>query len=474
MSSVGHIANDRQTKLQIRGISKICLNPKIPVLPLSPGPTGFVELCIKGFVPHTQIFYIATHYNISARGPDIHITSRSPRLDGLAAEIIQHITNALEPADLCSLRLVSRETERKTLQSFTAIYFSTLMTDSRVRDISRLKSISESSHFAKSIKCLHITELERPDLSSQSCASSRQTSAHLPEQLVGARLLKYILVKKLVNRRSFKFDVRYIDSVSVDHHHLFTYDAVEAVLSVIAETGLPVKSFSMDWDFKRHAFGLDTEWLQQCVCQEPQFLAGWAHLEELHLRIGIKGDRHDWVQGLISHAPRLRKLGLAVDYRDGVAIHSILSIASPPRIEELSLNYAFIDADCISKLSLQYHGCLRSLFLNKLVVDTNVTWARTLLTLKDNFPHLESFSILDPWERRVAKSLLGGPELPIFSRLPQLPIVPGSEIFEGGIRKAERRVSDALKRPFTLMYCCTGQNVEGVSYQGSDMINSYQ
>lgn len=227
----------------------------------------------------------------------------SSNLPTLAVEIVQFVASTLEPTDLFSLRRACRELYRKTLHYFGLTYFTTIKTDLT----QRLQAISESEHLAQHVEGLHIKS--KDGTLGRGFQWHRHHSGHLTAPFVNTDLLRDVFVKKLVKCRSFHLDVYDEVQQREETDFLIPGDAVGIVLSIVAEINLAIRSFSVESE-SRETGRLDTKRLQIPLCRQPQFIAAWAHLEELVLEYGMTCVQYDWALDLISYAPRLRKLSL--------------------------------------------------------------------------------------------------------------------------------------------------------------------
>lgn len=395
----------------------------------------------------------------------------SSKLPTLAVEIVQLITSTLESTDLLSVRLVCRELNRKSLHHFIVTCFATVRTDLTPKSLQRLQNISESKHLAQHVEALHIKNVD--GTLERGFQWLRHPSGQLAASLVGADLLRDILVNKLVKCRSFHIDgydeVEQRDGTDF----LIPGDAVGIVLSLVAETNLAIRSFTLE-SKKGSAGRLDTKRLQMPLCRRSQFIAAWTHLEELVLDYSMTCDQHDWALDLISYAPRLRKLSLRFfpEYPDSTSsfMERLTSAHSFLGLQDFSLESADVTVEIISRFLIQNRDTVRALSFRHVAIENGGAWATVLESMKGNFPRLESLSVFWLKEHRSEK----WPRV-IFSGLAEYPAVPGSETrrsSDGRLRSDSRQVK-SLEQPINLTYWYLygGRRVLSASYLGPGIDN---
>ena len=395
----------------------------------------------------------------------------SSKLPTLAVEIVQLLAGTLEPTDLFSVRLVCRTLNRKTLHYFALTYFATVRTDLTPKSLQRLQNISESDHLAQYVKALHIKHVD--GTLGRGFQWHRHPSGYLAAPVVDADLLRDILVNKLVRCRSFRIDGYDEVQQRDETDFLIPGDAVEIVLSIVAEANLAIRSFTIESE-KGSTSRLDTKRLQMPLCRRPQFIAAWAHLEELVLDYTMTYDQHDWALDLVSYAPRIRILSLRFysEYPDSIcSFMERLTSAHPfSGLQDFSLGSAYVTVEIISKFLLENRDTLHALSFRHVTIEDGGTWATVLEGMKGNLPCLESLSIFWLKEHRSEEwSRI------IFSKLAKNPAVPGSEERKpsNGRLKSDSRLVKSLERPVKLTYRWLRgeERVLSASYMGPGMDN---
>ena len=383
----------------------------------------------------------------------------SSRVLTLPTEIIELIATFVELADLRSLRLVCREINRKTLNSFGLANFATIQTDLSYKSLERIRSISNCEHFAIHVQRLHVKD--SPDgIIGQGFDWPRQLSGCLAGNLNGTDLLRDLLSRRLLNCRSFliysydEYEPRH------DTDRLVPSDAVGLILSIVAEADLALRSFTVQ--SSHHGNGrLDTPRLQMPLSQTPKFIKAWSQIEELVLDYAITSDQWDWVLHLISSVLKLRKLSLGFYEGDTSFMQRLSSLHELNRLEELRLGSASVTVDAITSLLLKNRDTLHSLSLQYIALDDEGKWSTVLENMKSQFPQLQNLVLF--WLRQGTNN-----GRIIFSKLLKYPVIPGSEVRRPDRLKYDSRRIESMEDPIRLRYWGTRQMVVGVEYRGKE------
>ena len=383
----------------------------------------------------------------------------SSTFPSLAIELIELIATFLELADISSLRLVSRELNRKTLNTFGLANFATIQTDLSYKSLERLQSISKSEHFALHVRRLGVKQTPS-GIIGQGFDWPRHSSGCLAENLQGADLLREILSQRLLSCRSFL--IHSYDECGPHHdiESLVPSDAVGLVLSIVAKTGLPLRSFIIQSNHNGNG-RLDTPRLQMPLSQTSKFVKAWSQIEELVLHYGITSDQYEWVLHLCSSALRLRKLSLTFDEGDASFLQQLSSLHGLNRLEELEIGGPLmVTMDAITLLLSQNRDNLHSLSLSNSAMDDESKWSTLFENMKDQLPQLRNLVLF--WLKQGTESWRIA-----FSKLRKYPVVPGSEIRGPNQRlKYDSRQIESIECPIRLRYWGIGQMVVGVEYHG--------
>ena len=416
----------------------------------------------------------------------------SSQMSSLAVEVIEFISAFLEPADLRSLRLVCRGINRKTLRYFALANFATVQTDFSRKSLQRLQSISESEHLAVHVQCLQIMhrmdgklgqgldwrphqgnllvdQLDGPGVPRNGLVKRllkcrlfhiNSYDEYNLRREKGSLLLRDILVKRLLKCRSFHINSYDEYDFRRETGTLLPSDAVGIVLSVVAEANLAIRSFTV----KSSPDGngrLDTQRLRMPLCHTPQFIAAWAHVKELILDYKMSFDQYDWILFLISSAPQLRKLLLVFYDTDSLFMERLSSLHVLDKVENLSLRFAHVLVDSISRLLLNNRETVHSLSLQYATIENGGKWATVLRSMKGQLPRLENLSLFGLKEQT-------GDGHVFFSKLASRPVVPTSKVYAPGYRLiSDSHLLEQVEEPVRLIYWGGRRRVVGIEYHGT-------
>ena len=179
---------------------------------------------------------------------------------------------------------------------------------------------------------------------------------------------------------------------------LLPSDVIGIILSVIAETDLPVKSFFVYYN----NIGLSSvgaRRLQMSVCQRPRFRNAWKTVEELDLEHSLTPDTFEWAKDLVLHPTSLKKLRLHFDFDQTTSF--IGDLLAFPRIfqglQEFRLGRANVTVNMLSSILNEACTNLRVLSFWHVYLQES-TWVAILEQIRDSVPLLESISINLPKE----------------------------------------------------------------------------
>lgn len=343
------------------------------------------------------------------------------QLSLLAVEIIETIASSLDRTDLCAVRLTCKDLNRKTFHHFGRTCFTSVQTDLSHSSMQKLQSISQTEQLKHLVRKLTIDK--RNDhlglgfhwYRAKGCDLSRYVDTCLSP---GVQMLRDVL-SNLVNCRSFK--IRSLGGTE-DHYeseYLLPSDAIDIIHSIVAEIGLPVKSFHIAYGSRG---SVDAKRLQMQLCQQPGFIAAWQKIEELRLEHYLTSDNLDWAQDLVLQTVSLKKLSLHFGYDFSTSfIESLLSSPMLLRgLQELKLGCIHVTGDMLSTLLLHCRSNLRKLSLWHIYIEFG-TWVQILTELR-TFQLLENISVDWPTEYRNEEIFRLQ-----FPALDNNPLVPGSE-----------------------------------------------
>ncbi|KAL9619923.1 MAG: hypothetical protein Q9160_005480 [Pyrenula sp. 1 TL-2023] len=316
----------------------------------------------------------------------------------LPTEVIQCIAHNADPSVLLSLRLTCRTLSSQIARCFARVWFASTRADLTPKSLQKLQDISQSNHLRE-----HVEELVIPctlkNIPSQDLARvlswPRSPNGRLddPGNLLCVKKLQKLLLAGLTNCRSFR-----IEGFAALHYYdpdcLWPNDVVNIILTIIAETGIHIRSFDLDFQ----GYGPKTQRFDVRTCQQPGFREAWAHVKHLRLAFGVTRTSNSlqFVTDLLTHARHLQVLSLRPDrdYAGKLLSRYLSSREVPLHLRELYLHNACVDADCISRLLVASRESLRKVLFSFVYVRVeDDSWARILNHLRNQFPHLDSFEL---------------------------------------------------------------------------------
>lgn len=303
-------------------------------------------------------------------------------LASIASEVVELIAAFLEPSDLCSLRLACRDLSTKSHRVFASAHFECLTTDLTVKNLQRLQSVADCSHFSPFVRCLRVKQTEK-----EFEQRSRQPSGCVAQPQAAAETLYNLLSTRLLQCASIIFDTWTESEPSED---IFTpSDAIWLLLSIVAQANLRLYSITIQsqaYTSRR----LNTPLLQLSSFQTPQFAKSWSQLESLVLDFDIQPDQWNWIRSLISSTQTLRKLSLDF-FCEAPTIY--LDPLPLTHLEELSLVRPIVKSDVLLSLLLNNRTTLRSLHIRDTTLDGH--WPEVFQRMTGCFPHLHKLDVFD-------------------------------------------------------------------------------
>jgi hypothetical protein len=170
-------------------------------------------------------------------------------------------------------------------------------------------------------------------------------------------------------------------------------DVVAIVLYIIAESGLPVRSFVSDF-FAFGASSVEINRQHLASYQNLEFKSGWSQLQELFLRQSMMPQQIDWVQSLISAAPNLRCLTL--DFGSemlNMFFNQASSREKLPKLQELNISSINFHRDSLFEFLFRFGDSLRILPLTHFSLDLTRTWKSSFKLLRARLQALGTISV---------------------------------------------------------------------------------
>lgn len=368
-------------------------------------------------------------------------------LPTLPVEVIEAITDTLNPTDLSCLRLSCKEINQKTLHRFGQACFTTLRTDLTHDNLQRLQSVSKSEKFRHFVRTLVIKagddglgrglywhRLECGDHSG--CVEAWLSS--------GVQLLQDIL-KGMTECNSFHIHSFGGIEEYYGTEYLLPSDAVGIILFVIAETGLPIKSFFLDFR-NRGSGSVDAKRLQMSLCQRPTFRNAWKPIKELRLEHSLTLETFDWAKDLVLHTTSLKRLSLHFDFDHTTSF--IGNLLAYPHVfqglQEFKLGCAHVTVNMLSSILIDSHSNLLVLSFWHVYLQEG-TWVAVLEQLPGSLPLLESINV--DWPKEYSNEEIVHIQFPA---LEDNGVVPGSNGRKFELRykkwKAQKRIWGASYR----------------------------
>ena len=387
-----------------------------------------------------------------------------------AVEIIEFIADALNHRDLCSLRLVCKALNQRTLHSF-GNSCSTVRTDLSRKSVQKLQDLSENALMRRRVQSLVVKSSSTCrdkwfDDPEEELALKGNPSKYLETPLSTTWMLRDILAARLVNCRSFRIRGPGETYDSSTAAYVTPSDVVGIILAIIAKDSLAVKSFCIDLGLDEGRSVLNAARIGMPLRKQPGFRLGWAHLEELLFEYSMQERESDWALDLILRAPELQKLSLNC-YGCFPLIRRLTNEVRPPRLRYLKLVHATFTLGQISNVLMNCHDSLRELNLRFVRLGYGSNWVTVFRDLKDDFPLLDSISLFWITEETTTRY----PNYVFFPTLSDNPMVPGTAVKRAP--SSDCRLVGPLKLPVRLTYkkksWCADVGVVGVHYEGPHM-----
>ncbi|KAE8386696.1 hypothetical protein BDV23DRAFT_187004 [Aspergillus alliaceus] len=335
------------------------------------------------------------------------------RLSILPEELVEQIASLLDPRglSLCNMRLTCVHLYNKTLHRFGCTVLHTIRTDLNAYGLQRLVELADDSRLRDYVHVLFIAQLPTVQMGTGLAWTRDDSGVMNVGQQLGARWLRRALLS-MVNCKSFVVQLNYAWERAKDLPFGPT-DSITIILSIIAEAGIAVKSFSVFSQPGMNIFAfnnVDGRRLHLPLLEEPAFIKAWAHIEKLRFDHNLIPDKvAQWVVKLIALAPNLKSLEIGFDY--SVKAQLLMArLATDPGSELRELRFInAVEMKCDHLLTFLRFSrrTLRSLKLEHLQL-VNGSW----IDLLDELPQ---FSLLDDltlsWLSTGPKTILHFPSL---------------------------------------------------------------
>lgn len=328
--------------------------------------------------------------------------SPSPLL-ALPTEVVELIALEVEPSDLLKLRRACKILCSKTNHVFAQEYFATLRTDLGPRSIQTLYGISRTQHLRGFVKRLVIGEMKDKGhgYQRQLLWCPRQSKSYLldTDRLLWFDVLEDVVVNAFTNCRSFCIE-SWGDGLDVQDEDLQPADAVQALFSIIANTGIHVKSLDFsefnNWDPEVGKMLFDLS-----VCRQPKVQEALSNVQDL--RFSWKWECHDameLVAELLANTSSLSSLYLGIEddygqFLDWKAEETFLAQS----LQELHLQDLGLR---INEFFLYFGPCrgtLLNLSLRFCILQEGDSFGAFILRIRNEFSRLEIIDVYHCYQR---------------------------------------------------------------------------
>ncbi|KAG8531957.1 uncharacterized protein KY384_003593 [Bacidia gigantensis] len=320
----------------------------------------------------------------------------------LPTEILESIASLLNPANLCNLRSANKAVCKKVSASFGKACFATLSTDLSSQSLEKLDRVAATDHLRLHVQTLFLSYGHQSEFGN-GLKWSRHQEGYLEKVQPSSQPLEDLLINKLPNCHSVYIN-SFQDSGDLTGE-LSVTDVVCIILSIIARSGLRIKSFTIDlcgqhpWNTSRGSGHLYAGRLPPYLdWQTSTFAEAWACLEELHFHQDLDPQITSFTRELIQLASGLKVLSLTGSYDDHSTIHPILRLKRP-NLQKLYLRSAYIPQRLLLSFLETSKSTLRLLSLAMVYMEENGVWPAVFRTLRNDFPSLTAISLFYIKER---------------------------------------------------------------------------
>lgn len=293
--------------------------------------------------------------------------------------------------DLCSLRLTCKLLYRATIYPFGRTYLRRVETDLSLDSLQRLAVVSQHQQLRHHVHHISINEIYS-DFFGRGFIWDRYPLGRLIFPQPTIQKLQDILTL-LTNCSSFH--IRGVNNWVETHGSdcLGVSDVVAIILHIVAETGLPVRLFSVDFE---NQIAMDVRRLYMPDFQKPGFTRAWSHLHELSLLQNVAHSTANFLTGLIINGPNLRKLTIDFGRDDAMepVMHRLSFADSLPQLQQLELKCtSFSREDQFLLFLRRFRHSLRILYLDRIFLSVD-GWRAVLTSLSNDFTSLESIRLM--------------------------------------------------------------------------------
>lgn len=354
------------------------------------------------------------------------VNTKNP-FETLPVEIVESITHSLDHVDFFSLRLVCRLLGEKLAPLLARSRFTNLETNLTPKSLQRLQGIAEVDHFREYPRSLTICDrvdenvvenLGQGFFWPRNDTKRLQSLSNLP----CVQTLQSLLLTRFARCRSFRICKRATEELAREDR-IGPSDAVNIILHIVTEAGLPIQSFWTDF----HGHRIYAERLNMDIFHTQKFDTAWSGIQNLDLEhsIMVTVNTFSVTMDLLTCATSsLRSLSLRLGIFDwGTFLSQYVNLGHfPPGLENFRLTSSHVTSDVLLQLLLPSAECLKELDLSHVYLASDgYSYVNLLDDFRRRFPHLRRVGIERPRERDF--STPGKRTCLFFPALAKLPLV---------------------------------------------------
>lgn len=326
--------------------------------------------------------FSSTRSSFRFRGTVPSVEKMDVQLAAIPPEIIEHVAQNLQLAELCSLRLTCKALAEKLSYYFGHTYFTKISTNFSLASIQKLDDISRCT-WAKHIR---VFRLDWDEEAGHGLIWDRDASKSVLPDLPVVKQVRDVILR-FANCRSIyigaPYEYDYMFSPRIDA--IGCSDLLGLGFILIAETSLPLETFHINFGSDAGKDRVKTSQIHLEQIMRPAFKKALSNLKELSLRLYIDNGKSDWAWNLVSQAVHLQKLDWTVSLFEPFYFEPI----SLSYIQELTFQSVPFSEKNLTELLLRCRQHLRSLTLSSIRLNGN--WRGIFRYLRE-FDNLESIS----------------------------------------------------------------------------------
>ncbi|OJJ50738.1 hypothetical protein ASPZODRAFT_137882 [Penicilliopsis zonata CBS 506.65] len=326
-------------------------------------------------------------------------------LNTLPPELLEQIALFTGTPELFALRLTCRDTQQRTLYTFSARFFSSLGCDLSTSSVARLDAIASHGHLRENVR---------------SICFARRAGVSLGEGFVWERypwgtIKEEPAIRNTERLRRSLLRFPHCDSFAVYAGYpetstakLTTSDVLGVVLDLLNTTQLPVRSFQLVY----RSGSIDMRRLPKTrrFSSASMLPNGWSALRTMQLHQLVTVQTLPFLLGMAVHAPQLTSLSLRLAPADlaGEFVYELARVERLAPITELAIEHTACRAEDLRLFLSRLGRSLSSLVLHNVCLlssDSSIsfstaasvavpidlaTWATVFHALAQDCPRLQA------------------------------------------------------------------------------------